>query len=82
MPGDLSGPPFEPPMGIPDLTEAVDLPTEAERVLALAPPFGAPLPNLSARGLGLKAVPEPTTASLLALGLVGLAALGSRRTEA
>jgi hypothetical protein len=72
IPGDLPEPPFEPPMGIPDLTGIVDLPTDAERVLALAPPFGAPFPKLSV--VGLIAVPEPSTAALVALGLVGIAA--------
>jgi hypothetical protein len=80
IPGDLPQPPFEPPMGIPDLTEIVDLPTEAERVLALAPPFGAPLRNVSA--VGLRAIPEPSTAPLLALGLVGMAVARRRRGAA
>jgi len=70
MPGEVTGPPFGPPKGIPDLTEIVDLPPEAERVLALAPPFGAPLP----RGVAgrLTAVPEPSTAVLLVLGLIAI----------
>ena len=80
MPGEVTGPPFGPPKGIPDLTEIVDLPPEAERVLALAPPFVAPLANVSA--VGLAAIPEPSTASLFALGLVGMAVARRQRGAA
>jgi hypothetical protein len=77
MPEDLPGRPFAPPMGVPDLVGIVDLPTGAAGVLALAPPFGASSADGSLPTLAT--IPEPATASLLALGLVGLARWSRRR---
>jgi hypothetical protein len=58
--------------GIPNLVGVVDLPDGAlDHVLDEAPPFGGEHGNA---GRSAAAVPEPTTAALIALGLVGLAA--------
>jgi hypothetical protein len=77
LPNLPAAPPFEPPAGIPDLTELVDLPPEAANVYLYAPPFGAPIPSLGRATPHI--VPEPSTAALLSLGLVGFAAARRRR---
>jgi hypothetical protein len=67
------GPPESHPpvdLGPPDLSGVVDLPSHAQRVHDLAPPFGGVLP--AADGLRISITPEPTTAALLLLGLVSL----------
>ena len=66
------------PAGPPDLIGVVDLPdAAADVVLGLAPPFGGELggghASEVAAGLTVVAVPEPTTALLLLLGLSGFA---------
>ena len=75
LPDGANGPPESLPMGdIPDLVGEVSLPTGAEIVFEVAPPFGG-TPGI--RG-AMRAVPEPGTALLLASGLV---ALGVRRVR-
>jgi len=58
---------------IPDLVPEVVLPSEAERVFDLAPPFGGtPSGGHGARAFATP-VPEPGTAALLMLGLGAIA---------
>ncbi len=69
-------PSAEHPVAPPDLVGVVDLPDAADVVLGLAPPFGGELGGghaHEAAGLTVVAVPEPTPALLLLLGLSGFA---------
>jgi hypothetical protein len=69
-------PSAEHPVAPPDLIGVVDLPDAADVVLGLAPPFGGELGGghaTEAAGLTVVAVPEPTAALLLLLGLSGFA---------
>ena len=79
VPGGRPVDPLSPP-GIlnapPDLSRKVRLPSQADHVFDLAPPFSGSMPSRSRRGM--QVVPEPGTALLLASGLVALAAQRSR----
>lgn len=70
-------PSAEHPAAPPDLIGVVELPDAADVVLGLAPPFGGELggghAHEGAAGLTVVAVPEPTAALLLLLGLSGFA---------
>jgi hypothetical protein len=71
----------DPPTSIPDLIGDVILPPGAEHVSDLAPPFGGTPGHGQARGGPFSAaVPEPGTATLLALGF-GAIAYSRRRSS-